>query len=312
MNRLAKILMMASVTVVFTACGETEKPSSNANTGNTNAAKPAAAAPSKEALLALDKQAYEAWMKKDGKFFEGFLADNFVILAANGRRNKAGEIKEITESKCDINSISFSDDQMTSLGADVVLMTFKAAIDGTCDGQKVPAAEWAATIFVRNGDKWMAAFHAGTPIPDPKAAATNPTPSAKKDTADAQPAETDPATEALMAVERIGWDAWKNKDAKALDDWAGKDMVSILSDGGRVDRATALKTWSEHKCEVKSYSLTDGASIAYGSGVSLLTFKASVDGKCDGKAIPTEWDATVYRKEGDAWKPILTMSVPGM
>lgn len=310
MNRLVQFLLMASVTVVFTACDETEKPSSNANTANTNAAKPAP--PSMEALLALDKQAYEAWMKKDGKFFEGFLADNFVILDSKGRRNKAEEVKEITESKCDIKNVSFSDGKMTPLGADTVLMTFKAAIDGTCDGQKVPAEEWAATIFVRNGDKWMAAFHAGTPIPDPKAAQATPPAPTKKETAEAKPAETDPATEALMAVERKGWDAWKNKDAKALDDWAGKDMISIVGSDGRVDRAAALKIWSEHKCEIKSFSLTDGSSTPFGGTISLLTFTASIDGKCDGKTVPAEWDATIYVKEGDAWMPTFTMGIPTM
>jgi len=37
-----------------------------------------AAAPSKAAIEALEKSAYEAWKSKDAKFWDTFLADNFV------------------------------------------------------------------------------------------------------------------------------------------------------------------------------------------------------------------------------------------
>ena len=58
--------------------------------------------------------------------------------------------------------------------------------------------------------------------------------------------------------------------------------------------------------------LADPASAALGADVSLLTFKAAVDGKCDGQVVPPEWDATIYVKDGGAWKAVMAMGVPPM
>src|SRR5688500_7090066 len=85
------------------SCGGTMGPAvNNANAGNVNAnadanAKPVAAAPTSEALAALENKAFEAWSKKDGKFFESFLTDNFIMFTSSGRADKAAAVKEISE-----------------------------------------------------------------------------------------------------------------------------------------------------------------------------------------------------------------------
>lgn len=314
MKRISLMTITLAAAAFFAACGAPAgngPATNNANAGNANTAKPAAAAPTKEALMTLEKAAWEAWKTRDAKWTEENASDKYVGFGSTGRMDKAASIKSFTEQKCEIKSYTLSDDKMHMVGADAALLTFKAAQDYTCDGKKGPDNVYSASIYVRDGEKWKAAFYAEAPATDPKAPAKPAAPAtAKKE--EVKPAETKPdaATEALMAVETKAWEDWKKKDAKGLEDFAGKDMVSLSAAEGWTDRAASLKRWSDPTCDVKSVSLTDGASVAFGSDYALLTFKSAVDGKCGGQAVGPEWGATIYAKEGGAWKALMTMGVP--
>ncbi len=316
MKPILKIALTAVAAITFAACGSpagNTTTANNANAANT-AAKPAAAAPTKEALMTLEKSAYEAWKTKDAKFWDTFLSDKFVGYGPYGKLDRTAAIKEYSGADCDIKSYSLSDDQMKPLGNDAALITYKTTVDGTCGGQKVPANSWAAGIYVRDGDKWKGAFHAEVPVVDPKAAPAKPAAMAKKD--DAKPAEAKPdaakpdaATDALFAVEKKAWDDWKTANTKGLDEFAGKDMVSLSAVDGWTARDVTLKRWAE-PCEIKSVSLTDPASVSLGGDYALLTFKSATDGKCGSETLGNEWGATVYGKEDGVWKAIMTMGAP--
>ena len=86
---------------------------------------------------------------------------------SSGRLDKGSAEKEYAGLDCEIKSYAISDVQMTRLGRDAALLTHKLTIDGTCGGQKNPPASWAATVYVREGDQWKAAFHAEAAIVDP-------------------------------------------------------------------------------------------------------------------------------------------------
>src|SRR5436309_3102618 len=85
MKKTHRFILLAAASTFFAACGA---PAANtgANNANTNTTKPVAAAPTADALMALDKQANEAYVKGDSKFFEGMLSDKFVILTGGGQR----------------------------------------------------------------------------------------------------------------------------------------------------------------------------------------------------------------------------------
>jgi hypothetical protein len=317
MKKIKLLLLLAIAAFALPACQPAADTANTTNgtstTANSNAAKPAAAAPTKDALVTLEKSAYEAWKSKDSKFWDPFLTANFVGYGASGKLDKAAAIKEYSGTDCDVKSFTFSDEQMTPLGTDAALLTYKVAVDGTCGGKKVPANSWAAGVYVREGDKWKGAFHAESPIPDPnakpeQAAASTAKPAAATSATEPKP---DAATDAVFALEKKAWDDWKDKNAKGLDEWAGKNLVAFTSKG-RSDRATALKTWAEDGCEVKSVSLTDPASVSLSPDFSLLTFKTAVDGKCQGSPIPSENGVSIYGKEGGAWKALFTMGTPIM
>lgn len=315
MKKFAFFSVLALSAIFAISCGSpaannTPSNAGNASNTNANAAKPAAAAPTKESLMALEKGAWEAWQKRDGKYFEGFLSDKYVAFSADGRMDKAASIKATTATNCEVKSFSISDEQMQIVSPDVAILTYKAAQDYTCDGKKGPANVWAGAVYVREGDSWNCALYAETPIVDPKAPPpAKPAAPAAKDEAKKEDAKPDAGTEALIAAETKIWEAWKAKDEKAIDAALAKEFTYVFS-MGRFDRAATLKMWAtENKCEIKSVSLTEPRSVALTADVSLLTFKGGADGTCEGQPVPTEWNATVYKKEAANWLAAYGMSI---
>jgi hypothetical protein len=311
MKKITLFILLVVAAVYFAACGAPPA-ANNANAGNANAAKPTAAAPTKEALMTLEKSAYEAWRTKDAKFWDPFLTDNFVGFGATGRMDRAAAIKQYSGADCDVKSYALSEDTMTPLGPDAAVITYKATYDGTCGGQKLPAQVWAAGVYVRSGDKWKGAFHAETPVVDPNAPPAKSAAPAKKEPAAAKTADAKPdaMAETLMAVETKGWDAWKARVAKGVEEVMAKEFM-YFSGAGRKAKADAIKGWAEPKCEALSYSLTDPMAVSITKDVALVTYKADVKGVCDGKPTPPSlWVGSFDLKEGENWRNAFYMDLP--
>ena len=62
---------------------------------------------------------------------------------------------------------------MSTIDADTYVLSYKGTFNGTCtmDGKSEPnpSPVRAATVWIRNADKWMAAFHGENAIIDPRA-----------------------------------------------------------------------------------------------------------------------------------------------
>jgi hypothetical protein len=310
---MAKIKYFVLTTVaafVFTACAGNAL-ANNANTANT-AEKTAPAGPTKVALVTLEKSAYEAWKSKDAKFWNTFLSDRFVGWGSSGKLDKASATMEYTGADCEIKSYALSDEQMSLLGKDAALITYKATVNGTCAGQKIPANSWAAGAYVRDGDKWKAAFHAAAPVVDPKAATVKPFDRKEVPKEDeAKPADRDAGTDAMLAVERAVWEAWRTHDAKKLEDLTAR-VISFINIFGTylATKADALKNWTGAGCDAKSVSVTNAAGTMLSPTVGILTFKGGADGTCYGQKVGPIWGTSVYVKDGNAWKWTFGINVP--
>ena len=306
---MAKIKYFAAA-LVFTACAG-NVPANNAYAANT-AKKTAPAAPTKDALVTLEKSAYEAWKSKDAKFWDTFLSDKFVGYGSSGKLDKASATKEYTGADCEIKSYALSDEQMNRLSNDAALITYKTTVDGTCGGQKVPANSWAAGVYVRDGEKWKGAFHAAAPVVAPKAATAKPVANKEAPKEDeAKPADRDAGTDALLAVEKSVWEAWKDHDAKTIGNLTATHISFINIFGTYLaTKADALKDWSGAGCDVKSVSVTDAAGTMLSPTVGILTFKGAADGTCYGQKVGPIWGTSVYVKDGNAWKWAFGINVP--
>lgn len=328
MKKLMITMCVASEAFLLFGCGAPATNTGNAaNTANTNGnSKSTAAAPTKEALLELDKKANEAWMKGDTAHFEGMLSDKFIRYMNGTRSGKADEIKMIAGTKCDVKSWSLDEANMTRVSDDVYVNTYKSTFEGTCtfDGksERIPSPMRAASVWVRNGDKWQGVYHKETPIIDPKALPP-PAPvkkeGPKKDdktasnsnTANAIPAP-DANTAALLAVEKAVWEAWKDKDAKRLEDLTAKDLAFVNIFGTYfANKAATIKDWSEGTCEVKSVNVADGFVTSLSPAVSILTHKGTADGTCSGQKLDgVVYGTSVYLKDGASWKLAFTFNAP--
>ncbi|MBK9215355.1 MAG: nuclear transport factor 2 family protein [Chloracidobacterium sp.] len=173
MRKTGTLLLAAACAVVLGACGGTveNKPANAANT-----AKPAPAAPTADMLLEMEKKANEAYTKADVAYFQTLLSDKAVMSMGKDRMDKAAIIKMIGSAKCESVEVKLSDPQMSKIDNDTYAFSYKNESTGKCNespnGAMVevkPMRE--ATIWVRNGDKWQAVWHASTLIVDPKGAA---------------------------------------------------------------------------------------------------------------------------------------------
>lgn len=310
MTRFRNTVFAAAAALVVAGCAG-EKPANEAPAAETTA-KTAPAAPTTDALVALETSAYEAWKSKDASFWETFLSDGFVGWGPSGRIEKAAATKAYTGADCEIESYTLSDEQMRPLGADVALLTHKSSVAGTCGGERLPADRWAATIFVRDGDAWKAAFHAEAPIVDPGA---TPAVAAVQEEAaegdEAPPAAPDAGTEALVAAEKAVWEAWKDHDAERIAALTTEEISFINIFGTYLaTKAEAIQDWTGNGCEVQSVSVTDGEGTMLSPTVAILRHTSSAEGTCFGQQIGSVWGTSVYVKDGDSWKWTFGINLP--
>lgn len=330
MKKAPLFILIAIAAALFAGCGApaaNTPANTNANT-NTNTAKPVAAAPTADVLLAMDKAANEAFIKGDAKHFEEMLSDKFTSFEMGHRMSKAEMLKMVGGMKCDVKTWSLDDPQMAMINADTYVVSYKGTFDGTCAGpdgksMKLPSPIRAASVWVRSGEKWHGAFHGENMIIDPKATPAAPAkPEAKKADAkkeepkkddkapaNAATAETKAApsanTEALVKLHTAGWEAFKARDAKKFDEMLSANFSMVDPIGGwMAGKANAIKQWTETmKCEgVTKVSVSDGFATAISPTVELLTLKGTADGSCDGQKNGAIYQSAIYVKEGEAWK----------
>ena len=256
------------------------------------------------------------------------------------RMDKAATVKMIAGVKCDIKSMDLTEPAMSMIDADTYALSYKTTWEGTCDGpdgkpMKVPSPVRSASVWIRSGDKWQAVFHGENLIVDPKAPPPSPTSPAavgakaepKKDdktaanssttanTAAPAKATPDANTDALMKVELALWEAWKEHDAKKLDNLIAKDVSFVNIFGTYLGtKAEAIKDWTGNGCQVKSVSVTDGFATALSPTVEMLTRKGTADGTCGGQEIGGTgiWGVSIFVKDGDAWKFAFGMNLAAM
>ena len=314
---------MKSNVIIATLCLAALLVAGCATPGNNASANPSAdeaesaPAPTASALFALDQQANEAYFKSDAKFFEKMLSPKFVMGQGSRTLDKAATIQMIAGQKCVVSEWKLDDPQMARINADTYVLSYRGTFNGSCnsaDGKsmKLPSPIRAATVWVRTGNAWQAAFHGQDPIVDPN----NPSAPEKAETKKKEPkkggavatdssAATDPNTAAMMAVEKTLWEAWKQKDGKQIEDLTTADL-SFQNIFGTffAKKEDALKNWTSGYCDIKSVSVSDGSGAMLSPTVGILNRTGRAEGTCAGKKLPPMpiYGTSVFVKSGDTWK----------
>ena len=335
MKKTLSILLITMLAALFAACPSGTDTNTNAN-GNTEEQPKTVA----DAVMEVDDTFSAANLKKDGKFFEANVADNFIGVNAGGFFDKAMTVKYIADNPCEGKSNPPTDRKVTEMGEGVALVTGKGSGERTCDGETTKSADNYAVLFVKDGETWKAAYYQNIqtmeekvgPADDAKKEGDKPAADAeaKKEepAADAAKTEEKPAAEekkeeapmtpkfqndeeiakALAAIENDLWAAWAKKDAKPFEDVLAADFQDYSAEG-IMDRAAALKSYTEHKCEVTSSALSDTNATKINDNLVIFSYKAVSKGTCEGKPMPDApaYVASIWKKEGDSWKAVFHM-----
>ncbi|MGI9086227.1 MAG: nuclear transport factor 2 family protein [Chthoniobacterales bacterium] len=107
----------------------------------------------KEYLISLEKQSWEAWKNRDGKFFENFLSDDHVEVGFGGRSSKAEVVQIVGSPICKVQSYALDDFRMTLLDKGTALLTYREEQDTTCH-TKVPSPCWVSSLYMKRGERW--------------------------------------------------------------------------------------------------------------------------------------------------------------
>jgi hypothetical protein len=315
----------ALAAVFFAAC---EAPADNppARSAYSEAAEPIGDAPTANALLALDRQANEAFFKGDVAFFEGLLSDQFVMVGPGGARmDKVATTGMVAGVRCDVkDGWTLDEPRLSTIDANTYVLTYRGTFDGTCTlggkTEKAPSPVRAATVWVRSGEKWLAAFHGENPIFDPRVTESPPAEPAAREEAlnrddeaapDSGPAAPapDPSTDAMVAIETSVWEAWKARDARVLEELTARDLAFVDIFGNVTSgKAETIKFWTEHQCDVQSVRVADGTATSLSATVAILTFKGILEGTCGDQEFPLIYGTSVYTRDGDAWKLAFTLN----
>jgi hypothetical protein len=158
-------------------------------------------------------------------------------------------------------------------------------------------------VFVRAGSGWQEAFLAQAAIVDPAAPQAQPAvPDTSEEPSRVTPADRGGHTAALLHQEQVIWDAWKDRDAKALDGLIAPNIQFINIFGVHLaTKADALRNWSGEGCDVKAVRLTDAVATMLTPTIGILTFRASADGTCFGQKVGPVWGSSIYVKDGARW-----------
>jgi hypothetical protein len=112
----------------------------------------------------------------------------------------------------------------------------------------------------------------------------------------------------IIALEKAGWEAWKNKDAKWFQANQTDDALSVHADGV-TDKAQGIKDLPN--CEVKSVGLDNFKFLMLDKNSALITFLGSQDAVCGGKVQPSTVRASsVYVRRGGKWLNAFYTEIP--
>lgn len=114
-------------------------------------------------LMKMEKGAWDAFGKGDSKYFEGFLADNAILVSDMGMQTKAESVKGVASKPCTLNKYEFSNFKVTMLDPNTAIATYQATQDGTCGTMTMPAKIYASSVYIKKNGKWWGALHQETP-----------------------------------------------------------------------------------------------------------------------------------------------------
>jgi hypothetical protein len=248
---MKRMLICAALLSVVAACtSPTPAPNSapgtaaNANAAATPAASPAmAATAAHDAIIAQEKQVWDAIKNKDFDGFASMLADEQIYVSDDGSYDKAATLKGVKELA--LTDVALSDWKVLDLDKEAAVVTYTLNLKGTSGGQQIPAVPVrASTAWMKRNGKWVALYHQDTEVMQMPAS----TPASSNSNAQPKQGAT-PSSSTLQATgtsvdpkfkEQQVWDALKRRDFDAFAASLTDDFIEV-EPGEVTDKAGSVK-----------------------------------------------------------------------
>lgn len=123
----------------------------------------------KQELLALEKQYWNAIKEKDAATATSLSDEPCVVVGAQGvgEMGKSELAKMLEGASYELNAFSLEDVHMRQISNDVVAMAYKVKEDLVVDGQKIKLEAFDSSVWVRRGGKWVCVVHTESLAGDP-------------------------------------------------------------------------------------------------------------------------------------------------
>lgn len=112
--------------------------------------------------------------------------------------------------------------------------------------------------------------------------------------------------EELIAKEKAVWDAYKQKDAKALGQLLAEDYYAIEdADGETMSKAEALKSMSS--LDLKSYEMKNLAVIEINADSAIVRYQVKTHGAADKHEFVPHWSmvSSIWVKRAGKWQNLM-------
>src|SRR6266571_3482187 len=115
------------------------------------------AAPDKDAMMAKEKAAWQAFKDKNAADFKKVVAADFLGVYTEGISDMKKEMDDMQ--KWDMKSFAISDYNIVSAGAKTMMSSYKVTIEGTYAGKDASGTYNAGSVWKMQKGAWMAIFH---------------------------------------------------------------------------------------------------------------------------------------------------------
>jgi hypothetical protein len=116
-----------------------------------------AATPDKDAMLAKETAAWQAFKDKNADEFKKLVDKDIRCVYAEGIKKLQDELDDLKTS--DVKSFTISDFDMFTDEPDVVVTTYKVKVEATIGGKEISGNYNAGSVWKAEKGKWMVIFH---------------------------------------------------------------------------------------------------------------------------------------------------------
>jgi len=120
------------------------------------------AAPDKDAMMAKEKAAWQAFKDKNAADFKRVVAADFLGVYAEGISDMKKELDDMQ--KWDMKSFDISDYNAVASGADPMVSNYKLPVEGTYDGKDASGTYNAGSVWKMQKGAWQAIFHTNVKV----------------------------------------------------------------------------------------------------------------------------------------------------